>query len=156
MSKEIKKAEAVTNDEQKKKAEEFQDQLKEQIEIRKQKRKEANEAVAEGKGILELEMPIKAGEEEITELAYDFTELTGLEYTEAMDSDYNAQNIFKMTYRQGLALFAKAASKQTTLLDMRDIMERLGVTDAVEGVQLATLFFNASTRAGQLRISRKL
>ena len=72
-----------------------------------------------------------------------------------MDSDPNAQQIYRITYRQALALFAKAASKQTDKIDMRDIIERMGMTDAVEAVQLATLFFSASTRAGRMRISKK-
>ena len=101
----------------KKKIEELQDRLKEQINVRKAKSKEANEAMAEGKGRLSLETPIVAGDEEITELAYDFNELTGMEYTDAMDSDPNAQQIYRITYRQALALFAKAASKQTDKID---------------------------------------
>ena len=92
---------------------------------------------------------------EITELVYDFTEMTGLEYAAAMDNDANAQQIYRITYRQGLALFATAAAKQTEGVDMRDIMEGIGLTDAVEGVQLATSFFAASTRAGRLRITKK-
>ena len=83
------------------------------------------------------------------------TYLTGMEYTDAMDSDPNAQQIYKITDRQALALFAKAAAKQTDKVDMRDIIERMGMTDAVIAVQLATLFFSASTRAGRLRISKK-
>lgn len=117
----------------------------------------ANETIMEGKGKLKLEAPIQCGEKQIDELAYDFTDLTGLEYTDAMDNDANANSAAfrKITYRQGLALFAKAAAKQTPGLDMQDIIEKLGASDAVEGVQLATLFFTASTRAGLLRISKK-
>lgn len=137
------------------KIEELQQQLKQQIEERKAKSKIANEAMAEGKGRLALETPILSGDEEITELIYDFTELTGMEYADAMDSDPNAQQIYKITYRQGLALFARAAAKQTDRVDARDIVERIGMTDAVEAVQLATLFFSASTRAGRLRISKR-
>lgn len=111
--------------------------------------------MSEGKGVLKLETPILAGDEDVTELIYDFNELTGIEYTDAMDSDPNAQQIFKITYRQGLALFAKAAAKQTERVDYRDILERIGMTDAATAVQLSTLFFSASTRAGQLRISKK-
>lgn len=142
--------------EESQKLETLKEQIQKELELKKAKRKEASEAVMEGKGILHLEKPIVIGEEKISELAYDFTDLTGMEYTEAMDSDANALQIYKITYRQGLALFARAAAKQSDLLDMRDIIERLGITDAVEGVQLATLFFSASTRAGQMRISKKL
>lgn len=145
----------LTPEERKKQAEELQERLRQQIEERRAKSKEANEAMIQGKGKLRLEKPILAGDEEVTELEYDFNELTGMEYADAMDSDPNAQQIYRITYRQGLALFAKAAAKQTSKIDMRDVMERIGVTDAVEAVQLATLFFSASTRAGRLRISKK-
>ena len=129
--------------------------LKERLQEYKTKSAEATAAIKEGKGRLRLETPIMANDEEISELAYDFTDLTGMEYVAAMDSDPNAMQIFKITYRQGLALFATAAAKHTEAVDSRDIMERIGMTDAVEGVQLATLFFSSSTRAGRLRISKK-
>jgi seryl-tRNA synthetase len=147
--------EARSAEENKKKREELVAEFKRKTEEIKQKNKEINEVISEGKGVLALETPIMAGEEEVTELEYDFTRLTGLDYTDAMDSDLNAQQIYRITYRQALALFAKAAAKETSALDMRDILERIGATDALEGVQLATLFFTASTRAGKMRISRK-
>ena len=115
----------------------------------------SNEIIKTGKGRLRLEKPITAHDKEITELIYDFTELTGMEYTEAMDSGMQSNNVYSITYRQALSLFAKAAAKQTEDVDMNDIISQLGVTDSLEGVQLATLFFNASTRAGRQRISKK-
>lgn len=130
-------------------------EIKERLEEYRVRAKEANEALREGKGRMRLEKPIISGDQEITELVYDFTEMTGLDYTSAMDSDPNAMQAFKITYRQGLALFAAAAAKNTELVDQRDIVEQIGMTDAVEGVQIATLFFSASTRAGHLRISKK-
>ncbi len=119
--------------------------------------KEAREAMKEGKGILALETPIKAAGNEITELPYDFTVLTGMEYTDAMDGDTrgNTQKINGITYRQALNLFATAVAKEVEALDATDIITRIGVTDATAAVQLATLFFTASIRAGQKRISRK-
>jgi hypothetical protein len=123
-------------------------------EVRK-RAEEARDAMKEGKGRLKLQTPIESGDEKVEELAYDFTTLTGVEYTDAMDSDPNSQNSFRITYRQALALFAKAAAKESERLDMRDITEKISAMDAVEGVQLASLFFNASTRAGQMRISKK-
>ena len=72
-----------------------------------------------------------------------------------MDSDMNAENPFRVTRRQALALFAKAAAKQMQRIDMQDILAGLGMTDAVEAVELASLFFSASTRAGRMRISKK-
>lgn len=139
----------------KEKRDELEQKLKDRVEEIKKKVQESNEAIGQGKGILHLETPIKSGEAEITDLSYDFMELTGIEYTAAMDTDPQAQQAYKITYRQALALFAQAAAKQTDQLDMRDIIERMGATDAVEGVQLATLFFNSSMRAGRLRISKK-
>lgn len=142
-------------EELKKRREEMQQELKARLEEVKAKSKAANEAINEGKGRLELEVPIQAGETEITVLPYDFTALTGLDYTTAMDSDPSALQIYRITYRQALALFATAAAKQSGgRLDMQDIMQRIGATDALEGVQLATGFFNAATRAGRLRISK--
>lgn len=137
------------------KREEMRKQFAARMEEVKARTKEAQEAMGQGKGRLRLEKPIQSGDEEITELIYDFTEMTGVEYTDAMDSDQNAVGNYRITYRQALALFAKAAAKQTERLDMQDILSKIGVTDAVEAVQLATLFFNASTRAGRLRISKK-
>lgn len=135
--------------------EELQERIMNDFKLASEKLKESNEAVASGCGRLKLEVPIKSGNGEVTELAYDFTKLTGLEYTEAMDQDANAVYAYKITYRQALSLFARAAAKQTPGLDMRDISERIDIRDALEGVQLATLFFNASTQAGRLRISKR-
>lgn len=137
------------------KREEMRRQFAERMEEVRARTKESQEAMSQGKGRLRLEKPIQSGDEEITELIYDFTEMTGVEYTDAMDSDQNAVGNYRITYRQALALFAKAAAKQTERLDMQDILSKIGVTDAVEAVQLATLFFNASTRAGRLRISKR-
>lgn len=116
---------------------------------------EINEVMRDGRGKLELKAPFTIGDDEITELEYDFNELSGLEYAEAMDSDPKGTTAFKVTYRQGLALFACAAAKQTEGVDMKDILEKLGSEDGVEAVQLGTLFFSVSTREGQQRISKK-
>lgn len=146
---------AMGADEQKKSREEAQKVLEEKMKEIQRRTKDAQEAMSQGKGRLQLETPIQSGDDTVTELAYDFTSLTGMEYTDAMDSDPNATGSYRITYRQALALFAKAAAKHTERLDMQDIVSKIGGTDAVEGVQLATLFFNASTRAGRLRISKK-
>lgn len=145
----------MTVEEKKKKAEELRKQLQEEAEKIKKRNIEADEIIKQGKGRLTLETPILSRDEEVKELQYDFTRLTGLEYTEAMDSDPTAQQIYRITYKQALSLFSKAAAKETDGLDARDIMQRIGVTDAVEGVQLATIFFTGSTRAGRMRILRR-
>lgn len=116
---------------------------------------EATDVMKSGKGRLTLEKPLEIGDYTIKELVYDFTELTGLEYTDAMDSDPNAQLSFRVTARQALALFAKAAAKQTEHADMEDILEKMGATDSMVAAQLSTLFFNASTQAGRMRLSKK-
>lgn len=153
--KEKKQAEEATEKDPKDVRKELMEAVNRQAEEIRAKSKEAQEAMSQGKGKLKLETPIKSGDQEITELAYDFTAITGMEYTDAMDTDPNAQQIYRITYRQALALFAQAAAKQNERLDMKDIISRIGATDAVEGVQLATLFFTASTRAGRLRISKR-
>ena len=148
-------AEETTEAAKEKTVEEVQADYRKSLEAARRQLAEGQQAMAEGKGRLRLETPILAGDREIDELAYDFTALTGMEFVDAMDSDQSARNAYKITSRQALALFAKAAAKQTELVDMRDIQERIGMTDAVEAVQLATIFFNASTRAGQRRISKR-
>ena len=148
-------AEEATEEQEQQTAEDAQAEYKKSLEEARRQIAEGQQAMAEGKGRLRLEKPIHAGDKEITELVYDFTILTGMEFADAMDSDQSARNAYKITSRQALALCAKAAAKQTELVDTRDIQEQIGMTDAVEGVQLATIFFNASTRAGQRRISKR-
>ena len=134
--------------------EKVREKLREELARQRQIIEEANEVLRQGKGQLRLETPIKKGEKEYTELKYDFTVMKGFEYTDAMDSDANAANSFNLTKRQALALFAKAAAKQTDGLDMQDIVAEIGMTDSVEAVEIATLFFTASRRAGRMRISK--
>ena len=120
--------EKTAEEEQRQKNAEIREQLRKQAEEEREKLKSALEAMREGKGRLALETPILAGDKEITELVYDFTELTGMEYTEA---------------------------KQNEGLDMQDIVSRIGATDAAEAIDLASIFFGASIRAGRKRISKK-
>jgi len=147
--------EELTPAQRKENAEEFLRLYQEKVKEQKEKLKIAREAMSEGKGRLALETPIISRDEEIKELAYDFTKLTGLEYIEAMDKDQKAYNEYKITYRQALALFSTAAAKETDGLDDKDIMERIGMTDAAEGIKLAMGFFKASARAGDMRISKR-
>lgn len=152
---EEKDLEEMTEEERKEHLKKVREEIEERTKEIREKAKIANEAMAEGKGKLKLEKPITAGDTEIEELVYDFNELSGLEFTEAMDSDMNAQQIFRITNKQALSLFAVAAAKQTPQLDKRDIIERIGMTDSVAATQIAILFFSASTRAGRMRISKK-
>lgn len=142
-------------EEKKKKNAEIREKLKHEQEEMIRKANEAQKVIGQGKGRLELETPILAGDEEITELIYDFTVLTGMDYVSAMDSDMNAQQAFRITYRQALTLFAVSVEREMGKLDRHDILERMGMTDAIAASQLATIFFSASTRAGRMRISKK-
>lgn len=129
--------------------------IREELEKRQKAAEEANEALKQGKGILHLETPIRARDADLMELKYDFTTLKGYDFTDAMDSDpKNSANTFTMTRRQALALFAKAAAKQTEGLDMQDIIERIGIMDSVAASEIASLFFIASRKAGRMRISK--
>jgi hypothetical protein len=99
------------------------------------------------KGTLKLSTPIRAKSQDVTELQYDFSKLTGWEYVEAMDADVTARNVFKISNKQALCLFAAAAGKATPDVDATDIKERIGAVDALRAVQLATVFLITSTRA---------
>lgn len=103
--------EETAEDEQRRHNAEIRKQIEERRAEEQRRLKAAMEAMREGKGRLELEKPIVAGDKEIKELVYDFTELTGLDYTEAMDSGIGTgRNLSGLGYRQGLSLFAKAAA----------------------------------------------
>lgn len=117
-------------------------------EIKKEETKNQNSMKLEriSKGHLKLAQPIRAQSKDISELHYDFTKLTGWEYVEAMDSDLNARNIFKVTSKQALSLFAMAASKATPEVDATDIKQRIGLADAQRAVQVATLFLVTSAQ----------
>lgn len=107
------------------------------------------------KGTLKLKVPIKARDKELTELCYDFGMLTGLEYVDAMDSDRDSKNIFKVSNKQALSIFAKAAAKCTEDVDEVDICQRISVADTIKAVQTATVFLVASSRAEEANTSEK-
>lgn len=98
------------------------------------------------RGTLKLAVPIRAASQDVTELNYDFTKLSGWDYVEAMDADAAARNIFKISAKQALCLFAKAVRKAMTNVDETDVKERIGAVDAMRAVQLATVFLIASAR----------
>lgn len=116
---------------------------------------EANKAIKEGRGSFDLETPILSRGENINKVAYDFTKLTGMEVVAALDSDPGIQPGFKISNKQAFAIFAQAVAKETEGVDAKDVMERMGATDTLEGVQLAVNFYYASIRAGRFRISRR-
>lgn len=108
-------------------------------------------------GILRLAEPIYDGEKEYNELEYDFGALKGLEMARALDFGDGPKDSFRLTDVQALNYFACAAAKCQNLsggLDATDIRERIGGMDAIKAIQLATVFFRASSRAGDRRLSK--
>ena len=106
-------------------------------------------------GTLDLAVPIRAGGKDVTVLEFDFQKLTGMEIAEAIDSDKTATSIFHLTAKQGLNMFAIAASKATQGIDTADIKERIGAEDGMAAVQLAILFFNATMSKRNKRSMKK-
>lgn len=98
------------------------------------------------KGELELAIPISSQDKQITKLKYDFMALSGWEYVEAMDTDQKVRNVFMISKKQALCLFAAAAAKATEGLDAIDIRQRIGLVDAQRAAQVATLFLNRADR----------
>jgi len=104
-------------------------------------------------GELLLENPIKSGAQSYDKISYDFRKITGWDYADAMDSDSKNSNLFWITAKQALSLFAVAASKATPGMSSMDVKEQIGMGDTMNAVRIATAFFIASTRAGNMRIS---
>lgn len=107
------------------------------------------------KGKMILQTPIIDGQNTVNELQWDFMALTGAEYVDALDRDTRAVNAFRITNTQAFNLFAAAAGKATAGIDATDIRSRMGIMDAQKATQLATVFFTASNRAGNKRISNE-
>ena len=116
----------------------------------------ADEAVKTlSRGKLKLFKPFLADDEEITELVYDFENLGGPEMVRAMDRGaQNGGNAFRITSEQALELFIASAGKETEGCDATDVRRGLSSVDAVKAVQLATVFFVASSQAGNARITK--
>lgn len=107
------------------------------------------------RGKLKLFKPFIADDAEITELIYDFENLGGPELVRAMDRGaQNGANAFRLTSEQALELFIASAGKETEGVDAGDVRRGLSSVDAVKAVQLATVFFVASSQAGNERITK--
>jgi len=107
------------------------------------------------RGKLKLFRPFVADDKEITELEYDFENLGGPEMVRAMDRGaQNGGNAFRITSEQALELFIASAGKETEGCDAADVRRGLSSVDAVKAVQLATVFFVASSQAGNARITK--
>ena len=103
------------------------------------------------KGTLKLIKPIRARGQDVTELNYDFCALTGEEMMDALDSD-TVGNMFAISNKQALALFAATAGSCTEQVDGKDVLQRISGPDSVKAMQLAKLFYSASSRAGNKNI----
>lgn len=151
-------------------SEEIREEIKEEVEAAPQeeakdankKKKKGNEAMEPdeavktlSRGKLILFKPFLSDGKEITELIYDFENLGGLDMAKAMDRGApNGANAFRITNEQALELFIASAGKETDGVDATDVRRGLSSVDTVKAVQLATVFFIASSQAGNARITK--
>lgn len=163
MSEEVKNVNPEAEEEKAEEAAEEQNTSEEEKKAPKAKKakkgldmKSADDAVNElSRGKLKLFKPFIADDAEITELAYDFENLGGPELVRAMDRGAaNGGNAFRITSEQALELFIASAGKETEGCDAADVRRGLSSVDAVKAVQLATVFFVASSQAGNARITK--
>lgn len=115
-------------------------------------------------GTLNLMKPFRAHSQDVTEVDFDMCALTGAEIIEALDSVPGVNNIFAISNEQAMAIFVASAAKcapmvedggmRTRLYDAKDIKKQMGAVDCVKAVQLAKLFYNASSQAGNRNISK--
>lgn len=130
-----------------------------------QPQKTPEEILAEiARGKMTLLQPLRAAGQDITELRWNFRNLTGWEYADAMDCDASS-NAFHLSTRQAIALFAASAAKETTIkdetgreihpLDAQDIRRRLSIDDSMKAAQSASAFFYTSAQVGNKRISKE-
>jgi hypothetical protein len=107
------------------------------------------------KGKLILYKPFIADDVEIKELVYDFENLDGIAMSKAMDRGApNGANTFRLTAEQALELFIASAGKETDGVDAQDVRRGLSSVDSVKAIQLATVFFVASSQGGNARITK--
>lgn len=114
-------------------------------------------------GTFKLMKPFRAHSQDVTELRFDMCAMTGSEIIETLDSVPGVNNVFAISNEQAMAIFAASAAKcapmiedgstRTRLYDAKDIKKRMGAVDCVKAVQLAKLFYGASSQAGSRNIS---
>lgn len=151
------KASALLGDKQ-------QEQPKEENEIEEQKpvSDPAEQLKRLCRGTLKLMFPIRAADQDVKELPFDMCALTGAEIASALDSVL-INNMFAITNEQALALFALSAAKcapvidngsgfRGKLYDAKDVKSRISGVDSIKAVQIAKLFYNASTQEGNKNI----
>lgn len=131
---------------------------------KKEEKKSTGEMLKElTTGSLALIQPFTARGETVTELGYDFCSLTTEELFDALDSA-PVNNMFTISNKQAIVLFAATAGKcapmrdengmKFRLYDAKDVKTRLGAADAIKAVQLAKLFYHASSRADASNTSK--
>ena len=97
---------------------------------------------------------IRAGGKDITEVSYDFHMLDSNDVMNALDSDPSSYNSAHTTSKQAFALFAAAVAKiRDQGVDATDLRTRMSSVDALNAIQIARAFYNASVRRGALSIS---
>ena len=165
MDTEKEKAKKLLDEENDQESEENKEQEQKQVKAKAEEEKNPGEQLREiTRGTLKLLKPFRAHSQDVTELRFDFCALTTDEEFDALDS-VSVYNFSSITNKQALALFAATAAKcapevdddGTTikLYDARDIKKRLGPSDAVKAIQLAKLFYNASSQAGKKNNSKE-
>lgn len=117
------------------------------------------------RGKLKLLHPFRAHGQDVKEVTFDFCDLTGTEMMDALDEVVTVNNMYGISNKQALALFAATAGKcapmvedgstLTRLFDAKDVKARLGAADSVKAIQLAKLFYQASGQAGNSNISKE-
>lgn len=117
------------------------------------------------RGKLKLMQPMRVHGQNVKEIEYDFCGLTGMEMMDAMDSAGTAGNMFTLTNKQAMALFAETAEKCAPMIregntlirlyDKTDIKNNLAAVDSVTAVQVAKLFYRASNQVGAQNISKE-
>ena len=143
-------------------AEEAEEEKPEPVKPKKVRKKKEDNPYKPGeaisilsKGRIKLYKPFIADDEEIKELVYDFENLSGLEMAKAMDrGSQNGGNAFRITQEQALELFIASAGKETEGVDAEDVRRGLSSVDTVKAVQLAAVFFIASSQEGNTRITK--
>lgn len=161
----------MSNDDMKNKADDLLDDEKESAaEPEKQEEEKAIDDPSAQlrelcRGKLKLLTPFRAHGQDVTEIRYDFCDLNGMEMMDALDSVITVNNMFGISNKQAMALFAMTAEKcapmvndggrLTRLFDAKDVKSRIGAADSVKAMQLAKLFYNASSQAGNNNISKE-
>ena len=157
------KANALLDDEQQEKTPENAEEKTEGSEEKKAITDPAEQLRKLCKGTLKLLFPFKAADQEVKELPFDLCALSGAEIASALDNVL-VNNMFAITNEQALHVFALSAAKcapfieresgfKSRLYDAKDVKSRISAVDSIKAVQIAKLFYNASTQEGNKNIS---